>query len=250
MGELGEMSCDEFAGVAAELALGVLTGRERAMALEHLDRCDACRESVRQLATTGEELLGLLPAIEPPPGFETRVLARLGVVGPVPAAPARGSRASGSRASGSRARDGQLRRPGRAGLSSFARRTLAAAAVVLAILGAALGGWGMRAATARPAASALSSAALVTAGQQAVGKVFVYNGSPRWVYMSLYLETAAGPVTCQLVGKDGRVTTVGTFQMVGGYGAWGSPDPVDNGPITGARLVSANGTVLATASFS
>ena len=39
MSELDEMSCEEFDGVAAELALGVLTGRERAEALEHLDRC-------------------------------------------------------------------------------------------------------------------------------------------------------------------------------------------------------------------
>ena len=44
MSELNEMGCAEFAGVAAELALGVLTGRERARALAHLDRCDACRE--------------------------------------------------------------------------------------------------------------------------------------------------------------------------------------------------------------
>lgn len=107
----------------------------------------------------------------------------------------------------------------------------------------------MRAATAHPAGSSLSSAALLTASHQAVGKIFLYNGSPRWVYMSVYMESAAGPVTCQLVGKDGRVTNVGTFRMDDGYGAWGSPDPVDNGPLTGARLVSANGTVLATASF-
>ena len=61
MSELNDMSCAELADVAAELALGVLTGRERAGALAHLDRCDACREDVRQLTVTGEELLGLLP---------------------------------------------------------------------------------------------------------------------------------------------------------------------------------------------
>ena len=71
------MSCDEFAEVAAELALGVLTGRERAAALAHLDVCECCRELVRELTMTGEELLALLPSREPPAGFETRVLARL-----------------------------------------------------------------------------------------------------------------------------------------------------------------------------
>src|SRR5450756_1841294 len=186
MNELDEMSCDEFDRVAAELALGVLTGRERAAALEHLDRCEACRIHVRQLTMTGEELVGLLPAIEPPPGFETRVLDRLGIAA--------------------------TSDPG-------------------------------------PAGSELSSAALLTASHQAVGKIFLYDGNPRWVYMSVYMEMARGAVTCQLIGRNGHVTTVGTFRLAGGYGAWGSADPVDNGPLTGARLVDSAGTVLALASF-
>jgi anti-sigma-K factor RskA len=77
--ELNEMGCAEFADVTAELALGVLTGRERAEALAHLERCAACQKTVRHLTVTGEELLRLLPAAEPPPGFETRVLERLGI---------------------------------------------------------------------------------------------------------------------------------------------------------------------------
>src|SRR5580704_8407078 len=83
MSELNDMTCAELADVAAELALGVLTGRERAMAIAHLDRCDECREHVRQLMATGEQLLELLPPAEPPAGFETRVLERLGL--PTPA---------------------------------------------------------------------------------------------------------------------------------------------------------------------
>ena len=81
MSEVNEMGCAEFADAAAELALGVLTGRERARALAHLDWCDTCRENVRQLTVTGEELVGLLPALEPPAGFETRVMERLGLGG-------------------------------------------------------------------------------------------------------------------------------------------------------------------------
>jgi len=240
MSELDEMSCEEFDGVAAELALGVLTGRERAAALEHLDRCDACRTNVRQLAMTGEVLLGLLPAIEPPPGFETRVLDRLGIA----------ATSHPSRARAGRARASRRRRPGRSGSVSFTRRTLAAAAVVVAVVVSALGGWGLRAALSPPARSSLSSAALLTASHQAVGKIFLYNGNPRWVYMSVYMDTAKGAVTCQLIGKDGRVTTLGAFRLADGYGAWGSADPVDNGPLTGARLIDSTGTVLATASFS
>lgn len=78
MAELSSMGCAGLAGVAAELALGALTGRERAEALAHLARCEACREHVRPLMAAGEKLLELLPAAETPPGFETRVLERLG----------------------------------------------------------------------------------------------------------------------------------------------------------------------------
>jgi hypothetical protein len=79
MRELNEMGCDELAGVAAELGFGVLTGRGRAEALAHLDQCEACRGSVSRLTVTGEEFLGLLPSSEPPPGFETRVMERIGL---------------------------------------------------------------------------------------------------------------------------------------------------------------------------
>ena len=68
--------------------------------------------------------------------------------------------------------------------------------------------------------------------------------------MSVDLESGNGTVTCQVVGKDGRVTTIGSFRLADGYGAWGSPDPGYLGTLAGARLVSADGTVLATATFS
>ena len=103
MSEVNEMGCAEFADAAAELALGVLTGRERAQALAHLDQCEACRENVRQLTVTGEELVGLLPAIEPPAGFETRVMERLGLGTPAPApSPAPARRVSLARRFGAR----------------------------------------------------------------------------------------------------------------------------------------------------
>ena len=79
---MDDMSCDEFAEVAAELALGVLTGRERARALAHLDGCESCREQVRELSMAGDELLALLPPAEPPAGFESRVLERIGLTVP------------------------------------------------------------------------------------------------------------------------------------------------------------------------
>ena len=116
MSEVNDMSCGEFGDVAAELALGVLTGRERARALAHLERCDACREDVRLLTVTGEEMVGLLPAIEPPAGFETRVMDRLGLSAPAQA-PAAGPRPAAQPGAPFRPETSRLdgRRPDRAG---------------------------------------------------------------------------------------------------------------------------------------
>lgn len=246
-----EMDCAGLAGVAAEVALGVLTGRERAQAIAHLDRCDACREDVRQLMATSEGLLSLLPAAEPPAGFETRVLDRLGL----PAAAGREDDARAARSRHARPR----RAPGARGAHG-ARRLVAAAAVALAVIGAGAAGWGMGTATASrqgsPAASQgpLTSAALLTASHQNVGQVFVYQGGQgqggqQWMYMSVDLPSGDGRVTCQVVAADGRVTTVGSFRLAGGYGSWGRAGSWGGGTVRAAHLLAADGTVLATATF-
>jgi hypothetical protein len=302
MNELNDMTCPELADVAAELALGVLTGRERAVAIAHLGACETCREDVRQLMATGEQLRELLPAAEPPAGFESRVLERLGLPAPAgqdgqddqgsqdsqygrnsqgsrdgregrdgwderdergepgakdarplgppgPKPRPRHRRASGDtvrpgagQAGAPPAGPGGARRPGR--LS----RVLAAAAVCLAVIGAGLGGWRIGAGSA-PAASPLMSASLVSASSQQMGHVFYYSRDPEWLYMSVDLGSGDGLVTCQVIDSEGRVATVGSFKLADGYGAWGSPDPGELGELAGARLVSANGTVLATGTF-
>jgi hypothetical protein len=299
MNELNGMTCAELADVAAELALGVLTGRERAVAIAHLNGCEACREDVRQLMATGEQLRELLPSAEPPAGFESRVLERLGLPAlagqniqdsrnsrdsrnsqhgqdgqgsrdgrtgqdnrseqggkdarplsaPGPQDGPRHRRAGGdtarpgARPSGAPpAGPGGARRPGRM------RRVLSAAAVCLAVVAAGLGGWRIGVGSA-PAASPLLSASLVSGTSQHVGQVFYYSRDPGWLYMSVDLGSGNELVKCQVTDAHGRYMTVGSFQLADGYGAWGSPDPGELGQLTAARLVSANGTVLAAGTF-
>jgi hypothetical protein len=199
---------------------------------------------------TGEELVGLLPAIEPPAGFETRVMERLGLVTPAPA-PARqlspagrfGRNLAGWVAGGRKGDAG----PGRP------RRLLAAAAAAVAVIVAGLGGWGLRAGTSSPPASPLSTAALLTASHQTAGKIYFYDSGSRWLYMSVNIGPGRGAgngtVLCQVESPDGHITTIGSFRLTGGYGYWGSPDPATNGPLAGARLVTTTGAILATATF-
>jgi hypothetical protein len=238
--ELNKMGCDGFADVTAELALGVLTGRERAEALAHLDRCAACQENVRRLTVTGEGLVRLLPAVEPPPGFETRVLERLGLAARSPGPAGRMSPTGGRHF----VREPGDSQPGRA------RRVLAAAAVTLAVAVSALGGWGVGAATSSTAGSSLRSAVLLSASHQMVGTIFLYGGGGRqWLSMSVDLRSGTRAVICQLVSRDGNVTALGSFWLNAGYGTWESPGPVGHGQFGGARLVSADGTILAAGSF-
>jgi hypothetical protein len=228
---------------------------------------------------TGEQLLELLPSAEPPAGFETRVLERLGLPAPAQAEageegnyprliaqrdgnqarrrPARNeARRRADRPRGDQYRAGPpsapsagpggTRRPGRM------RRLLAATAVGLAVIVAGVGGWRIGAGTAPAASSAagpLKSASLTSATHQEVGNVFVYLGTSPWVYMSVDMGSGNNFVTCEVVGKNGQVTVIGSFYLAGGYGSWGSQDPGNLGTVSGARLVSADGTVLASATF-
>jgi hypothetical protein len=255
MSEQNQMSCGEFADVAAELALGVLTGRERAQAVAHLDECDSCREHVRQLSLTGEEMLGLLPSAEPAEGFESRVMGRLGLATPSQASPGAPSLAPPRLDTASLG--GEPDPKGQRSPKRWTRRMLTVAAAALAVVACGLGGWGLRGAVApsggargTTAEAPLREAALLTAAHQTEGKVYLYDGSPRWLYMAVDTHGSRNDnVICQLETRGGGTITIGSFRLQGGYGAWGSPDPIAASQVTGARLTTMSGTVLATASF-
>jgi hypothetical protein len=70
-------TCNQFHMVSAELALGI--ARDHAKALAHLERCAGCRAETGQLSAVADGLFDLAPSVEPPTGFETRVLASVGV---------------------------------------------------------------------------------------------------------------------------------------------------------------------------
>ena len=121
----------------------------------------------------------------------------------------------------------------------------------LAVIAAGLGGWRVAVGPSPSSSTArLTSASLLSATRGSVGNVFLYSGPPRWLYMDVNLGSGNDSVTCQVVGEDGRSSTIGTFPLEDGYGAWGSPDTGNVGVPTAARLLAANGTVLATATFS
>jgi hypothetical protein len=239
----GRLTCAQLRETGAELALGILPARERAAAVAHLQHCPACRDHVRELAHTADGLTDLIPGAEPPVGFEGRVLERMGV------------RPQATRA-GVRPLWRWLRWP-------RWRRLVLAAAAAAAAFAVGLGGWGIgdlgsgRAPTAPmvPApvpnpANTLLAADLTSSGQY-IGQAFAFTGPSPWVYMSVDGEglTVDGTVRCQIQRADGSTDTVGSFTLTDGYAQWGGPYPGGSSPVTHARLLADDGSIMATATF-
>ncbi|MEV6025296.1 hypothetical protein [Streptomyces sp. NPDC052036] len=242
-----DVTCEKLREIGAELALGVLPGRERAEAVAHLDRCAGCREHIGHLTLVGDGLIGLLPGSEPPIGFETRVAQALtqGVSAHERRPHARGSGIT------------------HAGLRGRARLRVASAAAAIAIAFG-FGGWAvgtaMQDVTATPSqpvesVSGMLIARLTSAGTigEPTGEVYAHPGNPGWVYMSVNLADAGvpynGKVSCLLEHADGSTVDLGSFTLHDGYGYYGGPALVDPSALSGARLMSSDGTVLAMAHF-
>ena len=69
--------CDLVRPLAPELALGTLSGTERAVALSHLETCAECRREVEELSAAADALLLAAVEVDAPVGFEVRLLERV-----------------------------------------------------------------------------------------------------------------------------------------------------------------------------
>jgi hypothetical protein len=243
MADDDRLTCARLRETGAELTLGILPARERAAAVAHLQHCPACRDQVRELAHTADGLTDLIPGAEPPVGFEGRVLERMGV-----------------RPQATRAGD---RLPPRWRRWPRWRRLVLAAAAAAAAFAVGLGGWALGDSTADRAPAAPTApapvpnpantllAADLTSSGQYIGQAFAFTGPSPWVYMSVDGEglTADGTVRCQIQRADGSTATVGSFTLTDGYAQWGGPYPAGSSPVTRARLLADDGSIMATATF-
>lgn len=208
-----DLTCVEVQESAAEFALDILDPRERAAIAAHLLRCPLCREEVTEMQAAADQLLALVPPTEPPPGFEQRVLDRVGV-----------------------------------GVSRTRRRlriVLTAAAAVLIAVGTAVG---VTTAGASHSKAVLAEAELHQAGHE-VGEVYLYPGQPDWIVMSVHGASDASRVTCEIEGRNGTMTNLGTFHLVKGKGTWGAEYPAGTNAAT-VYLLGDSGNLVASADFS
>ena len=66
--DVRERGCEEYGDELAELALGVLTGRDRARVLSHVESCPRCAEELEDLSRTADSVVQAAPEMEPPLG--------------------------------------------------------------------------------------------------------------------------------------------------------------------------------------
>lgn len=221
-------SCAEVEEVAAELGLGVLGGVERAQALAHIEGCSRCQALVEEMAGVSDALLALSPEVEPPAGFEGRLVARRQEHVPP---------------------SGHRRRWPVAAAAVVAAAAAAAVAVAVGLPGSPTGFQVQHpGVVAAMGGRDLVVTKLLHHGH-AVGQVFVYAGDPSWIFMTVEAGGPARRVNCQLDLGHGRTADIGSFTVADGYRSWGSTVNVEPSKIVGVRLVTQGGTVLAEATL-
>ena len=209
-------SHDQFRADLAEHALGILDGRARAELVTHVEACEECTAEMAELTGTVDALLHVAAGVEPPVGFESRVIERIRSSRPAVIGPRR-----------------------RAVLAAVA------AGVVLLAIGV---GWSIdHVATSRPPAQAvgkMEQRTLAASGLD-VGLVYAYTGNPSWMFVTVDAPTAPVLVRCVVVTTSGRHDFVGTFALAGGKGAWGTPLPVPFSAVRGIELTTTSGALVA-----
>jgi hypothetical protein len=205
------MPCLELEQVAADLALGLASGDERAAALSHVEWCPACRELVEELSRAADALVLLAPDVEPRAGFEQRVMAALDV-------------------------------PSR---RRWARVLVCAAAVALILVAGGLVG---RLTAGSGPSSSLARARMVTPGAVDVGEVYVLRGDAGFVLITVPRWSGqAGDYYVQLGLDDGTTTALAAASVDPARGSYAAAVSGPGATVVKVALVDAAGRVLCAA---
>ncbi len=215
--------CDEVADLLAEVATGAATGPDRDRVARHLADCERCRRELDELSWVADEVLLAAPEHEPPPRFESMVLERIAAEDRSPA-----------------------RRPRRAQL------LLAAAAAVLVAAVSAGAVW-QGTASERELAAGYRDALDVADGRYftaaplndddgvQVGHVFLYDGSPSWLFVVLDPAPKAGSYDI-VVTVNGAERTAGRCVVTGTGCAAGDTLAGKIADVDSVRLLGPDGT--------
>ena len=205
------LQCAELREVSADLALGDLSGNERAEALAHVSACPMCGQLVGELTRVAEDLLLLAPEVEPPPGFESRVLAQLS----------------------------EQRQPRRHRLRSV---VAIAAAVVMFGLG---GGLVARMTADDGGPEPVRTALAISASGRSTCRVVVHGGEPASLVVSLDGPPGSSfEYTVEAQPARGAPIPLGRFALTDGHGLLATTVAVDAEDLRSVRVFSMDGKLL------
>jgi hypothetical protein len=101
-----------------------------------------------------------------------------------------------------------------------------------------------------PQGSVLRTGTFQTADGQVLGQIVAYRGDPSWVFMNVNAPNYNGSITCMLQVEDGSTVAFGTFTVHNGTGQFSKNlGSVDVRDLRGAKLVNAEGSAVAAATF-
>lgn len=261
-----ELTCEQCRENAAELAVGVLAGRERAATLAHLQYCGSCQGTVAELAFAANRFLELLPEIEPPAGFADRVVASI-TPASITSASASVLSASVSPLSDIPYPAPEAPAPREAAHQRMTRQRIPVAAAALAMVLLVVGGMAYTAGHTRGRSSSVPgsgpvverttdmiSAPLIL-GQHQIGTAYLFAHRPVWIVVSISraddpsTATLNDTVLCYLVRKDGSSISLGSFALSDGHADWATGTAIDPASLVGARLTAQVGHIISSASF-
>jgi anti-sigma factor RsiW len=198
----------------AVLAMGGITGHDRARALAHLEGCPRCTARLDELSSTVDALTMLIPEADPPEGFADRTVA--------------------------------LFRAEKAAQRPWARRVVAAAAVVVTLaVGAGVGE--VVALQGSPPAAAVRTAPLHSTQGAEGTAILASTGDQGWLSMTVRDAPTSGTVTCSIRLTDGSRRDVGRFSLVDGYGSWTATLPVGASSVRAVDITDGGGVTVAVA---
>jgi predicted anti-sigma-YlaC factor YlaD len=200
---------------APDLALGALTGPERADVVAHLDGCPSCQVLVGEYASVADALLDLVPGADPATELAPPVLAAMQPV--------------------------RHRRRRRRVAALVAAATLALTAgtgLTVALVARDQSGGGSTATT-----SALRSAPMVGAGDVTVGRVVSTGDRPLKLAVSVDYWVPDGQYHVAARNRAGEAAPVGTLEVTDGRGTWTGSTPAVPHPVA-VSLVDQSGATV------
>ncbi len=233
-------ACGESEAWGAEMALGLLSGPERATGLSHLAACPSCREQVDDLARVADRLLLLAPEAEPPAGFESRVLAAV--------APVLGSTSSGNHAWRYREPGGVAAGGGVPVRGPRSRRIRLVGVVAAMVVTAAVGGGIVGSVLRSPSVgevTPLRTGLAVSASGRTSCRVVVTGTRPASLLVSLDGYPGADTdVSVVMETATAETIPLGPLHITGGHGLLVTTLDLDASSLTVMRMLDRDGRVI------